>query len=749
MGTIYTFYSYKGGVGRSMALANVAALLSKWGQRVLAIDWDIEAPGLEKYFQNDPSKLAASREERPGVVDIAFEFARGHKLDWRECLLQAYPFTDTVVPVSILSAGQDTPEYVERAQSLNWRALVDEMGFGAHLEQMREEWLAEFDFILVDSRTGITDIGGLCTIHLPDVLVLLFTANEQSLKGVQNVRRWAQEKYESLPFDRHPKLVCVPVPGRFERTAESDKADEWLGRFVSALAPAYNDWLPTEELPVAALQKLYIPNIPKWSYGENLPVVLQGTSDPRTIGYAYELLARLLKDGLQWEKALEEMGTGSAELTPALVNQGADAALAALGEGERSDARRVLVNLVQAAPAGQGEDTRRLGTPLSEFTDRERLVIKKLADFRLLTVGRDDSGAETVELKHETTLRHWMQLTVWLEESRDLLLWQQQMRSAASLWKASLKQPTGLLSGAALITAEKYYSVHASELSTTEEEYVKVSIERARRQRALRRGLSAVAAALILTLGLVFGISYYNEQQRIKKEQQEQLALQLAKDDTAEGERLLSSQRFVDAVDILTKAIAAKPDYAPAYLNRGIAYRNLRDNEKAGADFLKVTWISFHDSQEYQDAREYLDQMEIDLRPLGDPTPTPTPTPRAGATPGPSPSPTPTPAYSDLPPRVYIQFQQGTSNKKALDVADVLKKFQYVVARVQPVSEVPNTTQVRYYRYEDGGGADNLVSVLKGLGINNAQPRYIPGFENSSSVRPKHFEVWFGTDTVK
>ena len=47
LGIIYTFYSFKGGVGRTMALANVAALLAKWGYSVLVVDWDLEAPGLE------------------------------------------------------------------------------------------------------------------------------------------------------------------------------------------------------------------------------------------------------------------------------------------------------------------------------------------------------------------------------------------------------------------------------------------------------------------------------------------------------------------------------------------------------------------------------------------------------------------------------------------------------------------------------------------------------------------------------
>ena len=47
-GIVYTFYSFKGGVGRTMALANAAALLAKWGYSVLMVDWDLEAPGLAR-----------------------------------------------------------------------------------------------------------------------------------------------------------------------------------------------------------------------------------------------------------------------------------------------------------------------------------------------------------------------------------------------------------------------------------------------------------------------------------------------------------------------------------------------------------------------------------------------------------------------------------------------------------------------------------------------------------------------------
>src|SRR5258708_29093693 len=63
-GRIVTFYSFKGGVGRSMALANIAHILARdHNSSVIAVDWDLEAPGLHRYFN------IADKELGEGVID--------------------------------------------------------------------------------------------------------------------------------------------------------------------------------------------------------------------------------------------------------------------------------------------------------------------------------------------------------------------------------------------------------------------------------------------------------------------------------------------------------------------------------------------------------------------------------------------------------------------------------------------------------------------------------------------------------
>ena len=72
-GQIITFYSYKGGTGRTMALANVAWILASNGKRVLAVNWDLESPGLHKFFRPflDESTVSAT----PGVIEIINDYA--------------------------------------------------------------------------------------------------------------------------------------------------------------------------------------------------------------------------------------------------------------------------------------------------------------------------------------------------------------------------------------------------------------------------------------------------------------------------------------------------------------------------------------------------------------------------------------------------------------------------------------------------------------------------------------------------
>src|SRR3954468_2106989 len=68
-----TFYSYKGGTGRTLAVANTALFLARFGHKVFVLDFDLEAPGLHYKFDLH-SQLGGGPIN--GLVDFIQSFKR-------------------------------------------------------------------------------------------------------------------------------------------------------------------------------------------------------------------------------------------------------------------------------------------------------------------------------------------------------------------------------------------------------------------------------------------------------------------------------------------------------------------------------------------------------------------------------------------------------------------------------------------------------------------------------------------------
>jgi len=366
---IVTFYSYKGGTGRTMAAANIACLLARAGRRVLLVDFDLEAPGVWRYFEEFQRGL----DRRPGLIELLAEQAapsmgydgypsyqsyRRESPDWRRYLTPVRIGTATV---TLLTSGEQTDAYPARVLGFDWADFFAIQEGGAFFERLREEWNREFDFVLIDSRTGITDTGGICTIALPDLIVPVFTANWQNLEGIADMLGRAQRGRQELGYDRPPALV-LPVLSRFESRTELESANEWLSRAASMLGECYADWLPKDIDPRLVLERTKLPHVAYFGFGERLAVQLQGTSDPESLGYAYNTVARLIDSRLQ-DAPEVILGTGeppvpAAEVQPlepptdSWIAAVYDNTSALLGTGVVLDGRRVLVptRLLERAP---------------------------------------------------------------------------------------------------------------------------------------------------------------------------------------------------------------------------------------------------------------------------------------------------------------------------------------------------------------------------------------------------------------
>ncbi|MET0511957.1 MAG: TIR domain-containing protein [Thermoleophilaceae bacterium] len=231
-GQVVTFYSYKGGTGRSMLLANVAWILASNGHKVLAVDWDLEAPGLHRYFS--PFLLDKELTDSDGVIDFVVDFAVAATTaadqdgeqdeDWYLPYADITSYASTLQwdfasegVLDFIGAGRQGASYSTRVNGFGWQDFYQRFGGGSLIDEARRVMKERYEYILIDSRTGVSDASGICTVQLPDVLVVLFTLNNQSIDGASGVAR-------SVQAQRGDSLTILPVPTRIEN-AEKDKRD--------------------------------------------------------------------------------------------------------------------------------------------------------------------------------------------------------------------------------------------------------------------------------------------------------------------------------------------------------------------------------------------------------------------------------------------------------------------------------------------------------------------------------------------
>ncbi|WP_299537581.1 FxSxx-COOH system tetratricopeptide repeat protein [uncultured Streptomyces sp.] len=303
-GRIITFYSYKGGTGRTMALANTAWILAANGKRVLAVDWDLEAPGLHRFFHPflDPSTLRATT----GVIDLITEFAWAatdpvqRADDWHRDYARIQQHAVSLTPETLgwefprggtldfVSAGRQNREYSATVATFDWDNFYDRLGGGLFFDALRDDMKANYDYVLIDSRTGLSDIADICTGHLPDALVDCFTLSDQSIDGAASVARQIADRYTGR------SIAVFPVPMRIDE-GEKEKAD--AGR---ALARLKFDRLPrhlTGEELTAYWGAVEIPYRPYYAYEETLATFGDESGLSNSLLSAFERLVTVVTEG--------------------------------------------------------------------------------------------------------------------------------------------------------------------------------------------------------------------------------------------------------------------------------------------------------------------------------------------------------------------------------------------------------------------------------------------------------------------
>lgn len=207
MTVFIAFYSYKGGVGRSMALANVGWILAARGKRVVLVDMDLEAPSLLGLADLAPSP---GTPDSGGIVDLAEAYVRDGCLPALEGHYHEVPGISGRGGLWVMPAGRLDTSYQQTLAQLSWGELHPTQGTEGFVNALRASLTGTLrpHYVLVDSRTGFSDVGGLTTHRLADQVVLVFNLTRGCLEGTVRA-------YRSMTEREHPPhivLVASPVP---------------------------------------------------------------------------------------------------------------------------------------------------------------------------------------------------------------------------------------------------------------------------------------------------------------------------------------------------------------------------------------------------------------------------------------------------------------------------------------------------------------------------------------------------------
>ncbi len=179
---VVVFHSFKGGVGRTTALASYAISCAREGKRVAVIDFDLDAPGVGLLLDSDGQGATA----RWGVVDFLLEVREGLPLEDYHHTCSREGVTNGS-SIEVFPAGALDDAYLTKLSRVDLDGGPD---LASHplatlLRRIHDERAPSV--ILVDGRAGLSPAAGLLLSGFAHMHMLFATTSPQSLAGLQRV----------------------------------------------------------------------------------------------------------------------------------------------------------------------------------------------------------------------------------------------------------------------------------------------------------------------------------------------------------------------------------------------------------------------------------------------------------------------------------------------------------------------------------------------------------------------------------
>ncbi|HXI23199.1 MAG TPA: discoidin domain-containing protein [Pyrinomonadaceae bacterium] len=189
-----------------------------------------KAPGLMEYI-GKASEIYRSAMPDGGLDEARADLSEACRIYEQIRHHKENDFESLVLPVdgqpnlNLLKAGAEGGDYSDRVRDFKWDDFYHK--YGSFFTHFREHLMEDYDYILIDSRTGLTDTSGICTRVMPEKMVGVFAPNFQNIFGLKNVIRQSEQYRRNATDSR--TLVVFPLASRIASGAEKLRKIWWKG----------------------------------------------------------------------------------------------------------------------------------------------------------------------------------------------------------------------------------------------------------------------------------------------------------------------------------------------------------------------------------------------------------------------------------------------------------------------------------------------------------------------------------------
>jgi hypothetical protein len=240
--------------------------------------------------------------------------------------------------------------------------------------------------------------------------------------------------------------------------------------------------------------------------------------------------------------------------------------------------------------------------------------------------------------------------------------------------------------------------------------------ERRRERKIIVRRVKYVSLVAALLTILLLTFFYFLANERSKREEAEEMALQRTAELTiaeVESRKNLQTRSLLNNLSDLVSTEPAKRQGA-----RDNIVRDAETNEIPIAilplieDIVRRKDPALADSYLTSLSNAISKTPPVDVEPVGNPA------------------------------RVVIQFSGDEQLRLARQLRTGLER-DGMVAAIRRVSQGPRNSELRYFIATDKDLANHVAAKIRGLGLAGVQAVYVSGYENSTLVQPMQFELWF------